>query len=93
MHNKVADKNSQQCHELASRFSKNEELWQRYRNLVEGVEGVDVDAEFLSRPVRNYINFVSNELRDWFCQNSTDLKEDEASFDLFHRLIEKTVKV
>lgn len=88
MPNRVTERDAQLCQELATRFASDDELWQRYRDLVNRLKGIDVDAEFVSRPVRDYIKFVSNDIRDWFLQNSPDLESDKASFDYFHRLIE-----
>lgn len=92
MSDRVNEKNALQCRELAVRFANDGELWQRYRDVVKGLEGIDVDAEFVSRPVRNYINFVSNDVRDWLLQNCSDIEIDKRDFEYFHRLIEKAAK-
>ncbi len=76
-----------QCLELARSLTQEPQIWPKYVRLCKDLEGVDIDAEFNSKPVKNYIIFMGNHVRVWLRSKAPEIDRDTDLLYHFQKLI------
>ena len=80
------------CAALRDLLSDEQDIWPTYVGLLANLEGLDIDAEFGSKPVQDYINFMGNHVRAWLRNEAPDIESDPHLFEYLHQIIADAAK-